>query len=1451
MPAKNAGRAQGAHKKKSAALVLEDGRAFVGEALGAEVAGEGEVVFNTAMTGYQEVLTDPSYAGQMVCMTYPLQGNYGVREADAESSRPWARALIVRWACPVPSHHSSEASLDDYLKRWKVPAITEIDTRALTRHLRTHGALRAVLSHESKAPSQARLAELAEAARRVTPLSEQDLVAQTSRTSTEEWLEALPRELRRDQHADGVGLSIAVVDYGVKTNILRSLRERGCRVVVLPHTATWKDVEATGADGLVLANGPGDPAVLDGPVELARQAIGRIPIFGICLGHQILGRAAGATTSRLPFGHHGANHPVKDFETGRVHITSQNHEFQVDAASVPAGEFFVSQRNLNDGSVEGLSHRSLPVFSVQYHPEGCPGPQDNQHLYDRFVEMVRDRRPVLKAVGGATQTPKPRKVLILGSGPIVIGQAAEFDYAGTQACKALREEGITTVLVNSNPATIMTDEDVADRVYLEPLTVDAVERVIARERPDALLPTLGGQTGLNLATELAAAGVLDRYGVRLLGAGIETIRKAEDRQAFKEMLEGIGEPVPISRVCESLENVREFAGEVGLPLVIRPAYTLGGTGGGFVTNEADLERIAVGGLNASPIHQVLIERSLWGWKEIEYEVMRDAEDTCITVCNMENLDPMGVHTGDSIVVAPAQTLTDRDHQMLRSSAIRIIRALGIEGGCNVQFALDPKSSTYYVIEVNPRVSRSSALASKATGYPIARVAAKVAVGRRLEEIRNEVTGRTFAAFEPALDYCVVKIPRWPFDKFPAGDRRLGTQMASTGEVMAIERTFEAALTKAMRSLEQKPPATWELGPETIDQPNDRRLFALLNALRNGADSESLAQRSGIDRWFIDRMANITRLEVEGDVRELRRAGFSDAMIGGLRGDRVESAKPTYKLVDTCAAEFEAATPYYYSCWEDETESIAVDAPSALVIGSGPIRIGQGIEFDYCSVHAAWSLREAGVRAVLVNSNPETVSTDFDTSDRLYFDPLDLDGALHVAEVEHVEGALVQFGGQTAINLAEPLSERGVAIMGSSVEAIDLAEDRRAFAKALDAIGIPQPVGGTTTTVDEAVAIAERAGYPVLVRPSYVLGGRAMEIVRNREELRRYMVWAIGAMPRGTVLVDKYMQGVEVEVDAISDGETVVIPGVMQHVERAGVHSGDSYAVYPAQNLEASELDHVVDYTVKIARHLRLRGMLNVQYVVHRGHVYVLEVNPRASRTVPFLSKVTGVPMVKLATRVMLGEKLREIGWATGLIPARDLVAVKAPVFSMNKLPAVDSYLGPEMKSTGEAIGIASTLNEALRKAFSASGMPIARGGSALLTIADADKPELFPIVSRLVEMGWSLVATDGTARALRRAGFSPRVVAKIGEQGPTVLDVITQGQVDLVINTMSNIYSEPEEAGGPVFKDGFEIRRAAVERRIPCLTSLDTATALLESAVAAEREMEVRTIDEWRDGVSA
>jgi carbamoyl-phosphate synthase large subunit len=1062
---------------------------------------------------------------------------------------------------------------------------------------------------------------------------------------------------------------------------------------------------------------------------------------------------------------------------------------------------------------------------------------------------------------------KPQKVLVIGSGPIIIGQAAEFDYAGTQACKALREEGVTTVLVNSNPATIMTDEEIADIVYIEPLTVDVLTRIIERERPDGLLPTLGGQTGLNMAVALADAGVLDRYGVRLLGTPLETIRQAEDRDLFKQLLLSIGEPVPPSQSVYSLEEAWRVLDSIGLPVVIRPAFTLGGTGGGIARTREEFEQVVTRGLLASPIHQVLIERAVLGWKEIEYEVMRDAADTCITICNMENIDPMGVHTGDSIVVAPSQTLSDRQYQMLRSAALRIIRALKIEGGCNIQFALDPHSDQYYVIEVNPRVSRSSALASKATGYPIARVAAKIAIGKRLDEISNAVTGKTTAAFEPALDYVVVKIPRWPFDKFPRGDRTIGTQMKATGEVMAIDRSFEAALQKAVRSLELGGRSLlWEdpswrdletLWP-LIETPNDQRLWAIFAALRREAPVEEISRRSGIDPWFIHRFARIVAMErrllteklTPDLLRQAKRLGFSDKQIGTLADLLPEQVRtlrqawgirPVYKVVDTCAAEFEAVTPYFYSTYQQENEAEPLAGPKALVIGSGPIRIGQGIEFDYCSVHAVWALQRAGLRAIIVNSNPETVSTDFDTSDRLYFEPLDEESVRDVLENEGLRETpvIVQFGGQTAINLAEPLQRAGALLLGADAQAIDIAEDRQRFEDFLNRLGIPQPPGGAVTNVQEALTVAQRIGYPVLVRPSYVLGGRAMEIVYNATELIRYVTAATAVSNQHPILVDKYLEGKEVEVDAICDGTDVLIPGIMEHIERAGVHSGDSMAVYPGISLSPSEVETIVDYTIRIGRALGLRGLLNIQYVIYQGEVYVLEVNPRASRTVPFLSKVTGVPMVAVATNVMLGRSLAEQGYRSGLWPRQNLVAVKAPVFSMAKLVGVDTYLGPEMKSTGEVMGVDSSFYQALTKALLAAQLMLPPTGALLLSIADRDKPEALPLIQRLHHLGYRFYATEGTAAMLQAVGLPVQMITKRLHQGhPNVIDVIREGLVQGVVNTITGGRSE--------MADGFQIRRAATERGIPCFTSLDTLRAVIESLAHGGQHYSVRRLSEYR-----
>jgi carbamoyl-phosphate synthase large subunit len=1439
------------------ALALEDGFTLFGERGGQTAHSSGEVVINTCMTGYQEVLSDPSYAGQMVVMTYPLIGNYGVAPEFQESARPWARALITRQLSPFQQHWRSRESLVEWLDRFGIPIMTGCDTRRLARHLRATGALRAVIGprHELQA--------LRERAGTVTPLEEQDLVRQVSEgfIDVEEPLDAALSSLSGGAGRGGgfrqwPGLRIAVVDYGVKRNTLRSLRSRGVNVEVLPWDSDLQTIIARHPDAVVLSNGPGDPAQLQDAVAMTRDLIHRLPVLGICMGHQLIGRAAGAQTSRLRFGHHGGNHPVMDLRSGRVSMTSQNHEFQVDAGTLPSDSgFSISHRNLHDGSVEGLVHERLPVRSLQFHPEGGPGPQDNQSIFDEFLDLVVGRSS--HVVRLTSRPASPRSVLVIGSGPIVIGQAAEFDYAGTQACKALREEGVRTVLVNSNPATIMTDEEIADRVYIEPLTLQAVAAIIERERPDGLLATLGGQTGLNLSVALADAGVLERFGVRVLGTPMSAIREAEDREAFKSVLLRIGEPVPESRTVNTVEAAQEFAATIGLPLVVRPAYTLGGTGGGMAASPLELEAIVREGLAASPIQQVLIERSLTGWKEIEYEVMRDANDTCIAICNMENIDPMGVHTGDSIVVAPSQTLSDRQYQMLRSAALRIIRALRIEGGCNVQFALDPASDQYYVIEVNPRVSRSSALASKATGYPIARVAAKIAVGRLLHEIPNAVTGKTSAAFEPALDYCVVKIPRWPFDKFPAADRTLGTQMKSTGEVMAIERTFEAALNKALRALEQRLPTSTELRgrPDLLHQPNDRRLMAALQALRDGASPSEVCAATRYSPWFVERLAYITALEAElagapsasqgGSgwghddlVLRAKRAGIDDGRIGELSGGGLPSSliEPTFRQVDTCAAEFEAITPYYYATYEDEDEVIRGIRPAVAVIGSGPIRIGQGIEFDYCSVHASVALQEAGFDSVLINSNPETVSTDFDVSTRLYFEPLDIEGVRNVLRREPVKGVMVQFGGQTGLNLADALAEGGVRILGSSVDTIDLAEDRRRCEALLRDSGIPQSPGGSATTVEAALQVAARVGYPVLVRPSYVLGGRGMEIVHSPDDLRRYVEAAIAFGIRGPVLVDKYLLGRELDVDAICDGQKVLIPGILEHIERAGIHSGDSFAVYPPITLTPEETDRVVESTALIARLVKAVGLINIQFVIQEGVPHVLEVNPRASRTVPFLSKVTGVPMVRLATHAALGKSLSEQGFASGLQPARPLFAVKAPVFSMAKLPAVDAVLGPEMKSTGEAMGIAHDLATGQYKAFLSTMHELPSDGAALCSIADADKDEALPVLRALHGLGLTLHATAGTSALLERSGIPATTVKKLRDGHPNVVDVIHAGQVHLVVNTVSSAAPAANNGLGVPLRDGYEIRRASVERRIPCLTSLDTARALVQALRDWRRE---------------
>ena len=1046
------------------------------------------------------------------------------------------------------------------------------------------------------------------------------------------------------------------------------------------------------------------------------------------------------------------------------------------------------------------------------------------------------------------KNPNIKKVLVIGSGPIVIGQAAEFDYAGTQACRSLKEEGLEVVLVNSNPATIMTDKDIADEVYIEPLTVPVLKKIIEKEKPDSILPTLGGQAGLNLAMEIAETGFLEEHGCRLIGTTSETIKKAEDRLEFKETMEKIGEPCAPSLVVENVEDGIAFAKKIGYPVVLRPAYTLGGSGGGIAHNQTELVEILENGLRLSRVGQVLVERCIAGWKEVEYEVMRDSEGNCITVCNMENIDPVGVHTGDSIVVAPSQTLGDKEHQMLRTSALNIINELNITGGCNVQYALHPESFEYCVIEVNPRVSRSSALASKATGYPIAKVAAKIALGYTLDEIKNAITQKTYASFEPTLDYCVVKIPRLPFDKFITASRKLTTQMKATGEVMSICNNFEGALMKAIRSLEQHVECLMdynfsELTDDQLEDQlhvvDDRRIWVIAEALRRGISYDHIHDITKIDKWFIDKIAIIVEMEnaLKSEpltpelLKAAKRIEFPDTVISRLTGKSEEEIKQmrydndivaAYKMVDTCAAEFEAATPYYYSVYGGENESVETNPPKkVLVLGSGPIRIGQGIEFDFCSVHCTWAFKEEGYETIIVNNNPETVSTDFDIADKLYFEPLTPEDVENIVNIEKPDGAVVQFGGQTAIKLTESLMKMGVLILGTKAEDVDAAEDRELFDEILEKCGIPRPTGGTVFTAEEAKKVANKLGYPVLVRPSYVLGGQGMQIATCDEEVEEFMEIINRIAQDHPILVDKYLQGTEVEVDAVCDGEDILIPGVMEHIERAGVHSGDSISVYPAYSLSKDIIDTIEDYTEKLARSLHVKGMINIQFIVCDGKVYVIEVNPRSSRTVPYISKVTGIPIVKLATKCIIGHTLKEMGYKPGLQPNADYIAIKMPVFSFEKIRGAETSLGPEMKSTGECLGIAKTFNEALYKAFLGAGVVLPKHKKIIISVKDADKQEVVPLAQRFEKLGYEVYATRSTADVLRENGVDAIKVNKIHQEAPTVMDLLLEHKIDIVIDTPTQ--------GRDKNRDGFLIRRTSIETGVNCFTSLDTVDALLTS----------------------
>jgi carbamoyl-phosphate synthase large subunit len=1469
--------------KINAVLCLSDGSYFFGKGIGKKGKTIGEICFNTATTGYQEIITDPSYCGQIITFTFPHIGNVGCNQNDLEAKNPSCKGIVIREEITADSNFRSEIDLNQWLEKNNLTGICGLDTRALTKKIRTNGAQNAVIYFGN-------LDELIDTEKLISEISSMqdlngaELCSQVSTKSSYNWNKSnfsLEKKSKKYNH----NYKVVVIDFGVKQTILGCLFECGFEVIVVPAKTSFEEILKHNPDGVFLSNGPGDPmATSQYASEVIRKILAKkIPIFGICMGHQLLSIAAGLKTEKMFQGHRGANHPVKNLQTGMVEVTSQNHGFCVSAENIPSN-IEITHISLFDNTIEGIRLKDSPAFSVQYHPESSPGPHDSRYLFEQFISLIESSKNsseqkfenILKE--NKKDLLKVKSILVIGSGPIVIGQACEFDYSGTQACKVLKEEGYRVILVNSNPATIMTDKSTADATYIEPITAEVVEKIIQKEKPEAILPTVGGQTALNCALEIWKKGILEKYNVKMIGAYPEAIEKAEDRRKFNQAMAKIGLEVPKNAVVSSMEEAMLALKEIGLPAIIRPSFTLGGSGGGIAHTEEEYKEIIANGLSISPVNEVLVDQSILGWKEYELEVIRDKNDNAIIVCSIENIDPMGVHTGDSITVAPALTLTDKEYQIMRNAAIAVLREIGVEtGGSNVQFAVNPKDGKMVVIEMNPRVSRSSALASKATGFPIAKVAAKLAIGYTLDQIKNDITKVTPASFEPTIDYVVTKIPRFTFEKFNETNPILSSAMRSVGEAMSMGRSFAESIQKALCSMEVGLNGFNEIKIDGVDEKNSLtqnqkiikdslvslssdRLLRIAQALRYQISVEEINQITSYDFWFLREIKKIIDVENKlikqglpqnpKELFDLKKMGFCDERIAELTNSSAKEIRnlrkkfninPVYKKVDTCSAEFAANANYMYSCYEGDgtnqadCESMPSDKKKIIILGGGPNRIGQGIEFDYTCVHAAFSLSKIGYETIMINCNPETVSTDYDTSNRLYFEPMTSEHVMEVIEKERSNGELigviVQFGGQTSLKLARYLDEQKIPILGTPYDKIDLAEDRERFKKLLEQINLTQPNNTICYKISEIKDAVEKIGYPTVIRPSNVLGGRAMEIVYDNSALEKYLKTHGKFILDGPILVDKFLDNaIEVDVDALCDGSEVFVAGVMQHIEEAGIHSGDSACSIPPYSLSEEIITAIKLSTEKLAKEIGVVGLMNVQYAVKNNEIYVIEVNPRASRTVPFVAKSTGINIANIASLLMVGKKLSEFNLDKIDNISKKYFSVKEVVLPFARFANVDTILGPEMKSTGEVMGIDTSFEIAFLKSQIAAGNKISyQGGNALISISDHHKSnDLIEIAQKLQQVNYKIYATDGTLKYLAENGIKNiEQINKEQQSGYNVLDLVKEKKIDLVINTTQGYESAMKS---------FNLRRLSLMNRVFYITTISAAKCFVNAAIKISQQ---------------